>query len=703
MADPTQIVLLPSEESALAATPLFPGSYCVYSNGRLAQQCLDYDDAVVIGPDAEWLESTCSQLAKLEYKRVRYAEGDISQIEGDPLEWVRARIKPYESSAQQVGSHNGIGTSSGRPADAGPIKNPAPQPADINPPAVDDSQAADAGPSEDAPERDLSALDDSRYMDEDDAVEAAQRSMRNASALKSAAASEEWFDPADFWGVRPILPFDTRWILPSLRSFVTNAAAMVGCDPGITWLQTLAFAAGCLNDEIKVRVRPNQDWAESARIWACIVGDSGDGKSPSMKTIMRETRDLQFEIAQRSKDAFSRYKDDVDLYDLDRKAWLSKRQKGEPCGERPTAPTKPVNELLFFNSTTSEGLLEQQEQSLRGTMCEADEFLGWLLGMDQYKSGGKGSDRQFWLSAWDGSPFIGILVGKMRHIPNTGVTIIGGSQPDALRRAAVKLNLESDGLIQRVIVYNSTGLADEDSEQPADREAIAQWKRIVSRLYAMKTNPQPCAFSDGGNRIRREAGEWIAHVRSIQQFPAAARQALSKWRAYLPRIALTMHAIECAREGREAITDTIEESTVALAWAYMRDCLWPHMLHFYSTINEYSDADKSVKAFAEYVLAREVRTIKPHKLNSAWSNVKKGMSTVQWRELWAQIEAAGWARPIGTPVKSTGLSSEYAVNPLAFDGRFDGPAKLAREAVEIHRAAMHPAFLARQGRQPGED
>lgn len=696
---PTQIVLLDSPEAAARAASLFPASLCVYANGLLPPEARDMPDAITIGPDKDWRDNLCRQFAARECPKIRQIDGTIDHLTdpAEALEWARANLTPYVAEVPDF-----------EPADLPEVDGPpvaAPSPTVATAPPF---AGGDAGEGAESPESlEIERINDllaGGYYDEHDAAETALRSIRNASVLKTAAHKSEWPDPADFWATKPLPAFDPDWILPCVRPFALNQAAMIGCDPGITWLQMIGFAAGCLDDAIRVRVRPSQDWAESARIWACVVGDSGDGKSPSMRAVVRESRDLSLEIAQRSKEKNAGYKDELELYELDRKAWLSKQQKGEPAGQRPVAPDKPVNELLYFSSTTAEGLLEQQEQSTRGTMCSVDEFLGWLLGMDQYKAGGKGSDRQFWLSSWDGAEFVGILVGRLRTIPNTGVSIIGGSQPHALRAAAQKLNLDQDGLLQRVLIYNSVGEAREDEEQYADRDAIARWKSILHRLYYMKTHLDHCVLESGAHEVRKEANEWISKMRSVSTIPAGARQALSKWRAYLPRIALTLHAIQSADAGREVIEPTIERDTVALAWAHMRDCLWPHLLHFYTMMADSDEESRAVKLFAEFVLARNITEVKPSWLGSNWTYYRRNLKTIhERREFWAQAESVGWVRRAGEIDRQAGIAARYVVNGKAFDGRFSEPQEAAILALELHRAAQHPAFLAAQSREPGQD
>jgi len=672
-----RVVLVDSPEIAARGKDLFPTAVTLYANGEIPTEAKGAKFAYVLSADKARIELFCPALIESGSSEVNEWHADISALT------TRAEI----DALLKVNGPKVFKPSSAPSKSAAQV---APQPAGV--PA---SSGAEPPPYE---------IDEDE--DEEDKIARAMHSIRMASNVVHLRAVEaknpDWPEPVNFWSSSALPQFNENWIMPTLRPFVLNQAAMVGCDPGITWLQTLAFAAGCLSDDIRVRVRPLQDWAESARLWACVIGDSGDGKSPSMRGIMRESKDLNIEIAERSKHRQAAYKDELDLYELERKAWLAKRQKQEPAGPRPIAPAKPVNEMLYFSSTTSEGLLEQQEATTRGTMCYADEFLGWLMGMDQYKTSGKGSDRQFWLSSWDGAEFVGVLVGKLRTIPNTGVTIVGGSQPGAIRMAAQKLNLDSDGLLQRVLVYNSRGEASEEGERPADRDAINQWRAILHRLYGMKTHLDHCVFSEKSHAIRRDMNEWIGEIRAVSSFPIAARQALSKWRAYLPRIALIMHAIEAADAGCEVIPATIEEHTVANAAKYMIECLWPHLLHFYSTLTESAEDRVTLTAFANYVLARDLTEVRPAYLSSKWTHYQRKVKTIQQRrEFWDSVVQSGWARSDGGFDRGGQIASAYIINPSVFDGRFAAQADIAKAQIERYREVMHPDF--RQRREPGEE
>ena len=121
---------------------------------------------------------------------------------------------------------------------------------------------------------------------------------------------------------------------------------------------------------------------------------------------------------------------------------------------------------------TVEGLAPILEQAPRGVLMIQDELAGWVAAMNQYK-GGKGNDRQFWLSTWSGKAH---LVDRKAQgtvpisIPRPFVNVVGGIQPDMLGTLADPQG-RSDGFVHRVLFSYPTpvGTADwtEDTVSPA--------------------------------------------------------------------------------------------------------------------------------------------------------------------------------------------------------------------------------------------
>jgi len=86
-------------------------------------------------------------------------------------------------------------------------------------------------------------------------------------------------------------------------------------------------------------------------------------------------------------------------------------------------------------------------QAPRGLHYHRDELAGWLGDHDRY--GGQGGDRAFYLECWNGGPFVVDRVahrGEPIRIARASLAIVGGMQPDRLRKA---LAGPDDGLAAR--------------------------------------------------------------------------------------------------------------------------------------------------------------------------------------------------------------------------------------------------------------
>ena len=91
----------------------------------------------------------------------------------------------------------------------------------------------------------------------------------------------------------------------------------------------------------------------------------------------------------------------------------------------------------------------------RGLLVARDELSGWVASFDQYKPGGRGNDRQFWLSALFGYP---IRVDRKTNrslepirILEPFISVLGGIQSEMLT-ALREQSGRSDGLIERILL-----------------------------------------------------------------------------------------------------------------------------------------------------------------------------------------------------------------------------------------------------------
>ena len=144
----------------------------------------------------------------------------------------------------------------------------------------------------------------------------------------------------------------------------------------------------------------------------------------------------------------------------------------------------PVEKRLIIGDTTSEVAQEVFRTETRGLMGLYDELGGWFGQMERYAAqSGRGSERSFWLQAYNGGGFRVDRVSRGSfYLQNLSMTLLGGVQPDLIRKVSDVPS--DDGLIQRLtpIMLRSGAPAGHDQEAA---EAMRDYDVLVPQLLAL--------------------------------------------------------------------------------------------------------------------------------------------------------------------------------------------------------------------------
>ena len=180
---------------------------------------------------------------------------------------------------------------------------------------------------------------------------------------------------------------------------------------------------------------------------------SGSGKTPSLDVVKRAlsvversrqqentARQLAHETrVERAKAALKKWKDDV----------AAAVDAGQPPPVKPAEAqdVRPfVVPRLYVSDCTIERLAPLLEARPRGVTYVADELARLFMNLERYSGG---SDRAFWLEAWDGNSFIVERLGRPPvMLPHLLVGVVGGFQPDLLARSFAG---DSDGIYSRFL------------------------------------------------------------------------------------------------------------------------------------------------------------------------------------------------------------------------------------------------------------
>jgi hypothetical protein len=118
---------------------------------------------------------------------------------------------------------------------------------------------------------------------------------------------------------------------------------------------------------------------------------------------------------------------------------------------------RPIERRYWVADSTPENLADFLKENPNGLLVVYDELSGWLADMD--KQGREGS-RAFALAAWErtGDFYVDRILRGSNYIPAVCLSVIGGIQPDRLKRyvdEALSGGNGGDGLLQRfqVLIY----------------------------------------------------------------------------------------------------------------------------------------------------------------------------------------------------------------------------------------------------------
>jgi hypothetical protein len=189
----------------------------------------------------------------------------------------------------------------------------------------------------------------------------------------------------------------------------------------------------------KLLISPGTNFKVPAIRWCGLVGETGSKKSPVISLLTDPLNRQQIEL-------YDDYKEKKLDYDAEFRAW--KARKPADRDEEPKAPVPMLD--LYFSNFTIEALVDSiQHHPNAGSMVMLDELAQFYKSLDMYR-GGKGSDRQQWLTIWNGS---GLKNNRKSSgaivLPQTSIGILGGIQPETIKNMVSGDDSQFDGLWNR--------------------------------------------------------------------------------------------------------------------------------------------------------------------------------------------------------------------------------------------------------------
>jgi hypothetical protein len=281
------------------------------------------------------------------------------------------------------------------------------------------------------------------------------------------APRDDW-PPLRLGDAPPAKPFPDIVLPERVNDFVHAVSSSVGCPPDFVGLSCLVVGGSAIGRSVSLMLKPG--YFASAALYGMNVGGPSSGKSPALDAVANP----MWEIDRQLHDTYVEQKKDHD-----------RRRKDKENPAKDEEP--PALESAVLEDCTVEAVAAHLALNPRGLLVSRDEGSAWVASLGQYKSGGRGADRQFWLSALYGKP---IRVDRKGNpdlvpvrIPHPFLSLIGNMPPEMLSELRERGG-RSDGFVERILFalpesvprryWSETGIGDETKRDWAE---IMRWLR----------------------------------------------------------------------------------------------------------------------------------------------------------------------------------------------------------------------------------
>ncbi|OYD06105.1 DUF3987 domain-containing protein [Paludifilum halophilum] len=394
-------------------------------------------------------------------------------------------------------------------------------------------------------------------------------------------------------------PFPVDVFPEPVRRFLEEVGSSIGLPTDYPGVHALNFlGAGIGNTRV---IELKKGYRQQPNLYSALVADTGTGKSPALEQAFEPILSIQKEYAQIYQNQLEEYDTAYRQYQAKVNEWKKKKD-----GDPPTEPERPLMKELYVTQATMEALLRALKNNNRGIVLKADELSGWIGGMNQYK-GGKGDDREHYLSLWSGSD---VKVNRVRDngeplfIPKPFCSVTGNIPPDILPTLNDEQGNE-DGFIHRVL------LAYPDSQDPAEwtwegisDQAIQGYADVFQRLYNLKPEMVGTESKPKILTLTTAAKKWWAewfkiHIREMKDpdFSKKLRGPWAKMPNQLARIALIIHMtrVVCS-EAEDGAVDEISLSRGIQLVRYFKS----HIRKAYQELGK-SNVDKRIEEVVDWI------------------------------------------------------------------------------------------------------
>jgi hypothetical protein len=235
-----------------------------------------------------------------------------------------------------------------------------------------------------------------------------------------------------------------------------------------------------------------------------------------------------------------------------------------------------INKFTISDSTL-EGMQEIVTNNPHGYVYHRDELSAWFNDFGRYR---KGSDTEFWMSAWSGMIAQVDRTSKHLFIPDPRINVLGGIVPSTLIDI-VRENRGNNGFLQRMLFcYPPKKAFIPMNDKKIDPKLLARYNGIIDSILDNEL-PKKMQYSDAASLLIYDWDKKNVEFKNTEPNDSIVSMC-GKLDIYIHRLALTLHVFNgMANESCDEIirAETVEKAIKLIE--YFRQ----HNIKVYKEIN----------------------------------------------------------------------------------------------------------------------
>ncbi len=416
----------------------------------------------------------------------------------------------------------------------------------------------------------------------------------------SAGYGDLWEKPREIeTKTPPVQALQSELIPEPFRHWLADVSHRMQTPPDFAAISSLVIVGSIIGAGCSIRPKRLDDWEIIPNVWGAAIGrPSVVLKSPSMKEPMSLLERLQAEYGEQYEQdkagaEFDMLANKAMIDDV--KGQLSKaaKGKGKDCVVKgddlqklkadymelsENAEPEATRRLFKTNETSVQSMTVLQNQNPRGLLTFRDELTALLVKWDREDGA---DERAYFLEGWNGNgSYTDFKIGRgLTEAPNICISLLGGIQPDKLRRYLYQAqNGSNDGLMQRLQLAvwpdepERWRLIDTIPNKAEKRrafdimKALAELDFIGCGAVQSEYDDRPYfRFDDAGQAV---FNEWLTDLQTVkiqQETNPLMVEHFGKFRSLMPSLALIFHCIDIA-DGKAQGNVTAQAAMLAVEW-----------------------------------------------------------------------------------------------------------------------------------------